>query len=125
MNYGIIKDGLIANIIVCDSSEQAAKIGAVSLIEGAKIGDEYIPFDTEEEQKPVVEPTAAKMRENAYNTKQVVEWDGAVITVTEASNKWQYYAAEGNTEKAGKLTELIAEAKASIRKQYPDEEVCV
>lgn len=123
MNYGVIENNVIANIIVCDSDEVAAKFGAFPLIEGAKIGDEYTPLDTEEKLKPVVEPTAAQMRENAYNTNQVVEWDGAMITVTEASQKWQYYAAEGNTEKASKLTELIAEAKASIREQYPDEEV--
>ena len=70
--------------------------------------------------EPVVPPTPAQQRENAYNTQAVIAWEGSMITVTEASQKWQYYAAEGNTVKTDALTALIAEAKASIREQYPD-----
>ena len=65
-------------------------------------------------------PTPAQLREEAYNTQAVIPWDGSMITVTQASQKWQYYAAEGNTAKTDALTALIAEAKASIREQYPD-----
>ena len=74
---------------------------------------------------PITEPeppTPAQQRENAYNTQAVIAWGGEMLTVTEASQKWQYYAAEGNTAKTDALTALIAEAKASIREQYPDEE---
>ena len=70
-------------------------------------------------------PTPAQLREEAYSTQAVIAWDGSMLTVTEASQKWQYYAAEGNTDKMDKLTALIAEAKASIRERYPDEEVSV
>ena len=115
MNYLIVKDNVITNIIVCDNDEIASEFGALPSYKSAAIGDVYSPT--------IEKPTAAQLRENEYNTKKVVEWDSAVITVTEASQKWQYYAAEGNTEKASKLTELIAEAKANIREQYPDEEV--
>lgn len=66
-------------------------------------------------------PTPAKQRENAYDTQAIIEWDGEMLTVTKASQKWQYYAAEGNTAKTDELTALIAEAKAKIREQYPDE----
>ena len=45
-----------------------------------------------------------------------------MLTVTEAAQQWQYYAAEGNTAKTDKLTALIAEAKATIREKYPDTE---
>ena len=73
------------------------------------------------EQDP--EPTTpAQLREEAYNTQAIIEWDGDMLTVTQASQKWQYYAAEGDTAKTDALTALIAEAKASIREQYPDEE---
>lgn len=65
-------------------------------------------------------PTPAQLREEAYNTQAIIAWDGSMITVTQASQKWQYYAAEGNTAKTDALTALIAEAKASIREQYPD-----
>ena len=67
-------------------------------------------------------PTPAQQREEAYNTQAIISFGGEMLTVTEASQKWQYYAAEGNTDKTDALTALIAEAKASIREQYPDEE---
>ena len=73
--------------------------------------------------KPIsVEPTPAELREQAYNTEPCVPWDGAMLTVTEAAQRWAYYAAEGRTDKTDALTVLIAEAKAAIREKYPDEE---
>lgn len=76
----------------------------------------WTPLPAPEPEKP----TPAQQREEAYNTQAVIPWDGSMITVTQASQKWQYYAAEGNTAKTDALTALIAEAKASIREQYPD-----
>lgn len=64
----------------------------------------------------------AEQREAAYNTAKIIPWEGGTITVTEAAQLWQYYAAEGNP-KADELQSLIAAAKAEIRAQYPDEEV--
>ena len=75
------------------------------------------------EPEPKPETTPAQQRENAYNTKPCVAWDDTMLTVTEASQKWQYYAAEGNTTKTDELTALIAEAKETIRNLYPDKEV--
>lgn len=72
---------------------------------------------------PGQEPrTPAQRREEAYNTQPLVEWEGEHLTVTQAAQKWQYYAAEGS-EKADELQALIATAKQTIREQYPDEEV--
>lgn len=68
--------------------------------------------------EPVV--TAAEKREEAYNTEKIIEWEGSMITVTEAAQLWQYYAAEGNA-KADELTVLISAAKETIRQKYPDE----
>ena len=70
-------------------------------------------------------PSPSKQREEAYNTQAIISFGGEMLTVTEASQKWQYYAAEGNTAKMDELTALIAEAKASIREQFPDEEANV
>ena len=70
-------------------------------------------------------PSPAKQREEAYNTQAIIPWDGEMLTVTQASQKWQYYAAEGNTTKTDELTALIAEAKTKIREQYPDGEANV
>ena len=75
-----------------------------------------------EEEVIEYELTPSQMREEAYNTEKIISWDGDLITVTEASQKWQYYAAEGS-EKANALQSLIAEAKAEIRAKYPDKEV--
>lgn len=70
-------------------------------------------------------PSPAKQREEAYNTQTVISFEGEMLTVTQASQKWQYYAAEGNTTKTDELTALISEAKTSIREQYKDEEAYV
>ena len=69
---------------------------------------EYIPYTPEE------------MRERAYETDKVISYDGNMLTVDEANRKWQEYQAEGNI-KANELTTMIANAKATIREQYPDE----
>lgn len=67
------------------------------------------------------ELTPAEQREQAYNTEPCVAWDGAMLTVTEAAQRWAYYAAEGRSDKTDALTVLIAAAKASIRERWPDE----
>jgi hypothetical protein len=61
----------------------------------------------------------SEMREEAYNTDPIIEWDGEYITVTEASTLWQYYAAEGSS-KAYMLQTLISNAKTQIREKYPN-----
>ena len=66
-------------------------------------------------------PTPAEQREEAYDTRAAIEWDGKMLTVTQAAQLWQYYAAEGS-EKAAQLQTLIAAAKETIRAEYPDEE---
>ena len=69
---------------------------------------------------PKPEPISPSvMRENAYNIEKIILWDDSYITVTEASQLWQYYAAEGSL-KANILQELIANAKMEIRLKYPD-----
>lgn len=64
-------------------------------------------------------PTASEQREIAYNTEKVISWEDEMLTVTEASQKWQYYASECH-EYATQLQTLIAEAKAAVRARYPD-----
>lgn len=80
-------------------------------------------------EPPVVatpEPTApvaltpAQQREISYNCKPAIEWDGKMLTVTQAAQQWAYYAAEGDTAKTEALTALIAKAKADIRAEWPD-----
>lgn len=55
MDYLIITDNIITNIIVCASDEIAAQFGAVPSYDGARIGDPYEPPPAPE---PEPEPTA-------------------------------------------------------------------
>lgn len=75
---------------------------------------EYVPTPRE--------LTPAEHRELAYNTVACIEWDGDMLTVTQAAQQWAYYAAEGRIDKTDALTTLIAAAKQAIRAQYPDGE---
>ncbi len=110
MRYAIYnKAGEITNTFVCDSPDFAAKLGGVEF-----------PYP-EVSNDPTPSPSPSEQREAAYNTQAVVEWDSCLLTVTEAAQLWQYYAAEGN-EKAAQLQDLIAAAKQTIREQFPDEE---
>lgn len=43
MDYLLITDNTITNIIVCDDDQTAASFGAVPWYEGARIGDTYSP----------------------------------------------------------------------------------
>lgn len=111
--YLILDSGnIIENIIVLEDDAAAEKFGAVPSYDGASIGDVYAPPP----------PPASQLREEAYNTQAIIEWHGEMLTVTKAAQQWQYYAAEGNTEKTDELTALIAAAKQTIREQYPDKE---
>lgn len=80
----------------------------LSYSEAEGIHWEYIPYTPEE------------LRERAYETDKVISYEGKMLTVDEANRKWQEYQAEGNS-KANELTTLIANTKATIREQYPDE----
>lgn len=106
-----------------------SKVGTPTTLENFPFGDITVD-DTQ--TPPVVtswtplpmpdsaEKTPAQLREEAYNTEAIIAWDGEMITVTQASQLWQYYAAEGSI-KAYDLQALIAAAKAEIREKYPDE----
>lgn len=54
MDYLIITDNIITNIIVCASDEVAAQFGAVPGYDGARIGDPYDP-PPEPEPEPAPE----------------------------------------------------------------------
>ena len=72
---------------------------------------------------PIPVKIPSQLRETAYNTDANIPWQGANITVTQASSLWTYYTAEGNTATANSLTALIATAKQETRIKYPEENV--
>lgn len=104
-------EGKVVNTIVADEdfvAEYCAENG-------------YTHAEIPETKTEPVTPAPSEQREEAYNTQPIVEWEGQMLTVTQAAQKWQYYAAEGSA-KADELQALIGAAKQSIREQYPDEE---
>ena len=67
------------------------------------------------------ELTAKKLRKEAYETEDVIEYDDTVLTVDEANKLYMSYLAEGNNSKCSQLQQLICEAKTTIRNTYPDD----
>ena len=66
------------------------------------------------------ELTSREKREQAYETRACVEYDGQTLTVDAANRLYLAYSAEGKTERAQALSTLIAVAKADIRAEWPD-----
>lgn len=65
MDYLIVSDGIIVNIIVCDSDEIASAFNAVPFYNGAAIGNPYEPPPTTEERVDQLEA------ENKLLTEQI------------------------------------------------------
>lgn len=116
--HGILPDGWA--VIPADMETPNFPFGDVEVAEVDRVMT--VTKWTAEEIPEPVERTPAEKREEAYNTQPLIEWEGGLLTVTQAATKWQYYAAEGS-ENADELKTLIAAAKQTIREQYPDEEV--
>nr|DAK57446.1 MAG TPA: hypothetical protein [Caudoviricetes sp.] len=66
------------------------------------------------------ELTSREKREQAYETRACVEYDGQTLTVDAANKLYLAYSAEGQMERAQALSTLIAVAKAGIRAEFPD-----
>ena len=117
--HGVLPDGWA--VIPADMETPNFPFGVVGAaeIDGVMTVTKWTPGEVPEPDIPAITP--AQQREETYNTQPIVEWEGEKLTVTQAAQKWQYYAAEGST-KANELQVLIAAAKQTIREQYPDEE---
>lgn len=128
MNTVRLKDNVVVEIIpeyalpVEKWYGEAFAKNCVTAPDDVEQGFVYDPASGEFSAPVEATATPTEQRENAYNTDPVIEWDGEMLTVTQAATMWQYYAAEGS-EKASELQTLIATAKQNIREQFPDEEV--
>ena len=97
MDYLIITDNIITNIIVCASDEIAAQFGAVPSYDGARIGDPYDPPPAPEPEPPA--PTLDE-RVTALETEKASQAD--VDELNEALNKiLTGYTGEEGTDEAG------------------------
>lgn len=119
----IAEDGGYQFRLFTDGEENPALVTEDGLYQYKWDGEQVVPL-TEEEieaQRPApVLPSPAELREQAYRTMPCIEWQGQMITVDKANYLWAKYSAEGS-ETANVLMDLIADAKAKIREQYPDE----
>ena len=68
MDYLIITDNIITNIIVCASDEIAAQFGAVPSYDGARIGDLYEPPPAPEPEPTLDERVSALENKKADQT---------------------------------------------------------
>lgn len=77
MNYCIVNpDGIIENIIVCESDEVAAQFGAVSSYDGAAIGEAYSPPPpppTTEERVAALEAASDRLDAQATYTAMMTD----------------------------------------------------
>ena len=69
MDYLIITDNIITNIIVCASDEIAAQFRAVPSYDGARIGDPYAPPPPPEPEPTETEPTIDQRVSTLETTK--------------------------------------------------------
>ena len=72
------------------------------------------------EANPETAIPASELRRIAYQTEPIIEWENEMITVDQAEDLFGKYFAEGKDDVYEALRIVIAEAKASIREQYPD-----
>lgn len=77
MNYCIVNpDGIIENIIVCESDEVAAQFGAVASYDGAAIGEAYNPPPpppTTEERLAALEAASDRLDAQATYTAMMTD----------------------------------------------------
>ena len=77
MNYCIVNpDGIIENIIVCESDEVAAQFGAVASYDGAAIGESYTPPPpppTTEERVAALEAASDRLDAQATYTAMMTD----------------------------------------------------
>ena len=71
MNYLLIENGVVVNIIICEDDETAALFGAVPSYEGAAIGGAYDPPPPEPEPPTTDERLEKLESENKLLREQV------------------------------------------------------
>lgn len=81
MNYLVVEDDIIVNIIVCDSDEEAENFGAIPFYNGASIGDKYNPPIEEEKLKKIQQ---SKIDLALYLENHPLQWtDGEYYSITQ------------------------------------------
>ena len=71
MDYCIVQDGTIANMIIFENEEIAEEFGAVPSYEGARIGDSYDPPPAPPD--PPTPPTVEELQRELAETRARVD----------------------------------------------------
>lgn len=94
MNYCIISNDIITNIIVCASDEIAAQFGAVPSYEGARIGDTYDP-PPEPEPEPTLDERVSALETTKADHTDVDEVNEALDMILTGYTGEEATDAEG------------------------------
>lgn len=73
MNYLIVNDGIISNIIVCADDQTAEIFGAVPFYDGASIGAAYDPPPAPEPEPTQLDRIEAQVTYTAMMTDTLLE----------------------------------------------------
>lgn len=117
MEFCIVENGKIQNIVVCESEQDADLFSALPSYEGAVIGGEYAPTATDEAKAARIQQSKADLA--TYLASHPLLWtDGNYYSIT----------AEKQAQLTSKLA--VAQAKATLGVPYEmkwntTEEVCV
>lgn len=90
MEYLIVYENTIDNIILCDSDEIAESLGAVPSYPGAEIGSPYLPPKPYEpsEYIPTPEQSAVFMMRSTFATQTATMEDEEIIKCSGLANDW-------------------------------------
>ena len=94
MDYLIVADNIITNIIVCDDDATAASFGAVPSYDGARIGDAYDP-PPEPEPEPTLDDRVSSLETTKADQTDVDELNEALDMILTG------YAGEEATDAEG------------------------
>lgn len=94
MNYLIVADNIITNIIVCADAATAASFGAVPSYDGARIGDPYDP-PPEPEPEPTLDDRVSSLETTKADQTDVDELNEALDMILTG------YAGEEATDAEG------------------------
>lgn len=117
MDYLVVENDIIMNIVECSSEEDAHLIGALPYYDGALIGEKYSPIATQEAKMARIEQSKADLA--LYLESNPMLWvDGNYYSITK----------EKQTQLTSKLA--VAQAKATMGVPYDlkwntTDEVCV
>lgn len=117
MDYLVVENNTIVNIVECNSEKDAHLIGALPYYDGALIGEKYSPIATQEAKMARIEQSKDDLA--LYLERNPILWiDGNYYSITK----------EKQTQLTSKLA--VAQAKATMGVPYDlkwntTDEVCV